>query len=351
MPGLTQTRQERDHYAIKLRPLGRSHGRMSGFDVREYVEKNKKIRVSVANKNTKKMSSVKIRRDMEVLLWSDDLRGTDSGELLGIGRVVSNPKVAAKPYVVPDIDGTIVEAGEYYVDVEVTECFEKGVTTGHLRRLGIQFQNDPEFAAFVATWKSDRVSRSRPMDEGVFELIRNVAARDQNDTAPGNPVFGVPSNGQNETAATDQDTLLEEFRRHTKGLPRNTEVERIHIERIGQPLFKIALVKFWNGRCAITGLAIPEILRGSHAKPWAKCEGDAERLCVHNGLLLAAHVDAAFDAGLISIADNGELLISRRLDPASLRLLGLTPGYRIQRLIPAHLPWLEWHRNNLFSLN
>ena len=39
------------------------------------------------------------------------------------------------------------------------------------------------------------------------------------------------------------------------------------------------------------------MLRASHSVPWAACASDAERLDVHNGLLLAAHWDAAFDAG------------------------------------------------------
>ena len=44
-------------------------------------------------------------------------------------------------------------------------------------------------------------------------------------------------------------------------------------------------------------------------KPWAICETDADRLDVHNGLLLAAHLDAAFDGGLISFTDEGAILL------------------------------------------
>ena len=52
----------------------------------------------------------------------------------------------------------------------------------------------------------------------------------------------------------------------------------------------------------MTGLDVPELLRASHIKPWADCGTDAERLDVFNGLLLAPHLDAAFDAGFITIA-------------------------------------------------
>jgi putative restriction endonuclease len=59
-------------------------------------------------------------------------------------------------------------------------------------------------------------------------------------------------------------------------------------------------MEYWGGRCPITGLEQPELLRASHIKPWADCATDAERLDVFNGLLLGAHIDAAFDSALIS---------------------------------------------------
>ena len=62
----------------------------------------------------------------------------------------------------------------------------------------------------------------------------------------------------------------------------------------------VALMDFWGGRCPLTGITHPRLLRASHMKPWSACTDAAERLNVHNGLLLAAHLDAAFDAGLIT---------------------------------------------------
>ena len=84
-----------------------------------------------------------------------------------------------------------------------------------------------------------------------------------------------------------------------------TEVERLRKERIGQDVFREALMLFWDGACAVTGVRHPRLLRASHIVPWADCETDAERLNVHNGLLLAAHLDAAFDANLMSLVLTG----------------------------------------------
>ena len=82
------------------------------------------------------------------------------------------------------------------------------------------------------------------------------------------------------------------------------------VQRIGQDIFRKALLAYWNGRCPLTGIADPELLRASHIKPWSACETDAERLDVHNGLLLSALWDAAFDKGLVTFADDGTPILS-----------------------------------------
>lgn len=92
------------------------------------------------------------------------------------------------------------------------------------------------------------------------------------------------------------DELWKAFAEKTAALPRTTEAERLVVQRVGQDMFRVGLLDFWDGRCAITGLAVPALLRASHVKPWAACELDAERLDVFNGFLLAAHLDAALTA-------------------------------------------------------
>jgi predicted restriction endonuclease len=66
---------------------------------------------------------------------------------------------------------------------------------------------------------------------------------------------------------------------------------------------------YWGGRCAMTGIADPALPRASHIVPWFECS-DEQRLDVHNGLLLSALWDAAFDKGLVSFADDGTPLAS-----------------------------------------
>lgn len=144
------------------------------------------------------------------------------------------------------------------------------------------------------------------------------------------------------------DEPLHAFERRTAGLPRTTEAERLVVQRVGQDVFRAGLLDYWEGRCAVTGLAVPELLRASHIKPWADCETDRERLDVFNGLLLAAHLDATFDAGLVTVADDGLLLVSPRLPPEARALLGLSTPARARVLTDAHRAYLRWHRERRF---
>ena len=140
---------------------------------------------------------------------------------------------------------------------------------------------------------------------------------------------------------------LRAFEKQTRGLPRATEVERLVVQRVGQDVFRAALMDYWGGRCAVTGCAEPLLLRASHIKPWALCATDAERLDVKNGLLLAAHLDAAFDAGLIDFDNAGLIRFSDRFAPADRLAAGLQECMTLAKLTPGHQTFLAWRRHYL----
>lgn len=142
---------------------------------------------------------------------------------------------------------------------------------------------------------------------------------------------------------------LRVFEAETRNLPRATEIERLVIQRVGQNIFRDALFAYWGGVCAVTSVAEPRLLRASHIKPWAQCETDGERLDVYNGLLLAAHLDAAFDAGLIAFKDNGEILISDDLTESDRRAMNINSRLVLRQVADSHCENLAWHRRNLFS--
>lgn len=141
---------------------------------------------------------------------------------------------------------------------------------------------------------------------------------------------------------------LREFEQRTASLPKTTEAERWEVQRVGQGIFRDALLAYWEGRCAVTGLAVPELLRASHIKPWKSCQSDAERLDVFNGLLLAPHFDVAFDQGFITVEDDGGVTLSTTLPIEERAHVMLDRAWRVPRLTDGHRRYLRWHRERVF---
>ncbi len=141
--------------------------------------------------------------------------------------------------------------------------------------------------------------------------------------------------------------LAREMTKLTK-IPSSTEREQLTRQRVGQDIFRRRLLHFWNGRCCVTGLDQEELLRASHIKAWAECDTDDERLAADNGLLLAVHLDAAFDAGLMTIDQNGVVRLSPKLSSAALALLGIGNEREVLNLTARHHSYLQWHRENRF---
>jgi hypothetical protein len=74
--------------------------------------------------------------------------------------------------------------------------------------------------------------------------------------------------------------------------------------------------------CRLTGITNPTLLIASHIKPWRLCDTAQERLDGMNGLLLTPDADLLFDRGFVSFGDDGEVMVSPRVDREDLRRLG-----------------------------
>jgi putative restriction endonuclease len=131
--------------------------------------------------------------------------------------------------------------------------------------------------------------------------------------------------------------------------PSATETLALVKQRIGQDFFRKALMDYWGGACSVTGIAIPELLRASHAKPWAECASDEERLNVFNGFLFCAHLDALFDRGLMTFDETGAAVFSDTIDAGTRNLLNLTVPMKLRWLATEHGAYLQWHREKVFT--
>jgi len=89
------------------------------------------------------------------------------------------------------------------------------------------------------------------------------------------------------------------------------EVLRKQKARVNQDFFRDTILLDYEGKCCVSGLNIPEVLRASHIVGWA--EDKKNRLNPANGLCLSASYDAAFDRHLISFDEDYRMMFSSQL--------------------------------------
>jgi len=200
--------------------------------------------------------------------------------------------------------------------------------------------------------------RSRTSDVGTLPGVSKVQGEDWNDdSGESRTLYGVLNDDVlskllavvASEARARRESPLERFVHKTANLPRSTEIERTVLARVGQDIFRDALIEYWDGACALTGLNVVSLLRASHSKPWSKCESDAERLDVYNGFLLSPNVDAAFDGGWITFNADGRIRVSTQLASASALILGLKTSMILRRIDALHEKYLQYHRNSVFK--
>ncbi len=104
-----------------------------------------------------------------------------------------------------------------------------------------------------------------------------------------------------------------------------TEVARTVRTRRVQAFFRAAVLASYEYRCALSDIAVPELLNASHIIPWKVNTG--RRADPRNGIALNALYDRAFDRGLITFDEQLRLVISRRLQ------VGVPPTFQRQALL------------------
>ena len=123
-------------------------------------------------------------------------------------------------------------------------------------------------------------------------------------------------------------------------------------QRIKQHFFRRAVLSSYRGRCCMSGLSDSRLLIASHIVPWSRDK--INRLNPSNGLCLSAIHDRAFDKGLISLTDDGCVLLSgdvRRSDEVFVQtVFAPLEGKQIEmpeRFRPSS-EFLKHHRQNIF---
>jgi len=127
-------------------------------------------------------------------------------------------------------------------------------------------------------------------------------------------------------------------------------------QRKGQDYFRRMILANYGGRCALTGIDIPQLLLASHIIPRADKSHKKDRLNPCNGICLSALYDKAFDQGLITISpDNYSVILSSALQENETKAyydkhFGCIKGQKLT-LPTEYLPsreFLAYHRDKVF---
>lgn len=149
------------------------------------------------------------------------------------------------------------------------------------------------------------------------------------------------------------------FELREEQMPFQHEQERSRISFISSRIvrdrvFRRVVLQAYDDRCAITGLKL--INGGGRAEAEAAHIRPVERNgpdSVNNGIALSGTAHWMFDRGLISLADDLQILISRQInDPDGARALINRTGYAVAPARLAYRPhphFLYWHRENCFK--
>lgn len=125
-----------------------------------------------------------------------------------------------------------------------------------------------------------------------------------------------------------------------------TEKRVSALSRIGQGAFRVNLLQLWKS-CSITDVNMPELLKASHIMPWKDAD-PKQRLDPYNGLLLTPTLDTLFDRGFISFKNDGEILISKKVEPIT-GLLKIDSDTKLRHVYTNNIEYLEYHRDIQFK--
>lgn len=132
-----------------------------------------------------------------------------------------------------------------------------------------------------------------------------------------------------------------------------TEKEALVKARRVQSFFRAAVLNSYDYRCALTGLAIPELLTASHIIPWNIDE--KRRADPRNGICLNALHDRAFDRGLITFDKDLRVVVSIEITKSEdspiqrEQLIGIA-GHplRLPTRFQLDASAIEYHRQHIF---
>lgn len=196
---------------------------------------------------------------------------------------------------------------------EKHNCWDLSVFNGKLKFRGDRGKNRLDVSKYIGDLTNLPQLRGITFNQKIFEDIDNNDAE----------------------SAIKNDSSLPE-----------TMKEQLLKSRRGQGKFRSELEKI-ERKCRITMCDVPEFLTACHIKSWSKSTNQ-ERLDGNNGLLLSPHIHHLFDRELLTINQEGDLLISPKLPKRIREFWHIPEKQNIGNFHTKQRQYLKYHEENLF---
>lgn len=168
---------------------------------------------------------------------------------------------------------------------------------------------------------------------------------------------GIPDEDGALPRSSDEDVSISVLREDRVdfilGVDRARE-QRLTSRLVRDRVFRSLVVDAYDRRCAVTGLKLVNgggraEVEAAHIMPVASGGPDK----ITNGIALSGTVHRMFDRGLIALADNFDVLISRQVNDAEGVKSLINPSGRAlvprDRTLQPHPRYLAWHREHCFK--
>lgn len=182
-------------------------------------------------------------------------------------------------------------------------------------------------------------------DKAMWEEMQASWDRFAIESQQAESAFGIPAEFE---SAIDEPSIPDEAIDYTG----NNKIIQT-TTRIGQNFFRRSVLSAYDNRCCITGLGTPRLLVASHIVPWRV--DAANRLNPRNGICLSILHDKAFDVGIITIAEDMTVNVSRKyvaqtdtFFKSALLAYDCKPIARPEKFLP-QAEFLAYHRQHVFE--
>ena len=253
------------------------------------------------------------------------------GRIGAIGKIVAPASLSPKPTEFGAVGDYWSNEG-WLVDVQFSEASQSIRPRDHIN--SIEPLLPAIYSPIQANGNGNQGIYLAAISDALGELLIRLLRMEAD------PVFAAPLP---EIPVPDESLLADLH--EIEGAVQIPETQRLQLSkaRVGQGLFR-KQVMLLGATCRVTGVRDPRLLIASHIKPW-KDSSNEERLNGNNGIMLSPHIDALFDAHLISFGDGGEMLVHPTLPDEVLNRWSLPRDTRIERFLPKQAKFLDHHRH------